>query len=331
MSVVTRTVSALVAGGVTLVTLLGVSGRITGAMSGTAVSGQFRTTWGDPDLQGYWSYATITPLERPGAAGNREYLTEEETDTANEEARTRGDRRSEDPREDVEGAYNAFWWDRGKSTGRTSLIVDPPDGKLPSLTDEGRRRVADRAEYRRLHPADSYEDRPLQERCIIYHGVPPLPTGYNNNYHIVQSPGLVAILDENIHDVRVIPLDGRAHLPDGVPQWNGDSRGRWDGDTLVVETTNYDPRTTFRFPTHSTTLRAEERFRRASQDRIDYRYTITDPGTYVRPWTVELPLSSFEGPIFEYACHEGNYALAHILAGARKEERDAAVARPAAR
>jgi hypothetical protein len=286
-------------------------------------AGEFRTAWGHPDLQGLWSYATITPLERPGAAGEKQFLSEEETEAANEEAQERGDRRSADPRVDVEGAYNSVWWDRGKSTGRTSLIVDPPSGRLPPLTAEAAGLVAARAEHRRLHPADSWEDRPLQERCITYHGVPPLPTGYNNNYHIVQTPTVVAILDENIHDIRIIPLDGRAHLPNRVPQWNGDSRGRWEGDTLIVETTNYDPRTTFRFPTHGPTLRAEERFRRVASNRIDYRYTITDPATYPRPWTVELPLTSFEGPIYEYACHEANYAMTDILAGARKEEAEA--------
>ncbi len=286
-------------------------------------SKQFRTRWGDPDLQGLWSYATVTPLERPSSQADKEFLSAEESAAVNDEAETRGDRRSADPKADIEGAYNAFWWDRGGSTGRTSLIVDPPDGRLPALTPEAQARVASRAAYLRVHPADSWEDRPLQERCILYHGVPPLPTGYNNNYQIVQTPTRVAILDENIHDVRIIPLDGRPHLPASVSQWNGDSRGRWEGDTLIVETKNYSPKTTFRFPVNGPTLVAVERFRRVAQDTIDYRYTITDPATYVRPFTVDLPLSSFEGPIFEYACHEGNYAMEHILSGARMQEREA--------
>jgi hypothetical protein len=284
---------------------------------------QFRTPWGDPDLQGLWSYATVTPLERPSAQAGKEFLSAEESAAVNDEAETRGDRRSADPKADIEGAYNAFWWDRGRSTGRTSLIVDPPDGRLPALTPEAQARVAARAAYLRAHPADSWEDRPLQERCILYHGVPPLPTGYNNNYQIVQTPTRVAILDENIHDVRIIPLDGRPHLPASVSQWNGDSRGRWEGNTLVVETTNYSPKTTFRFPVNGQTLVAVERFTRVAPDVIDYRYTITDPATYAQPFTVELPLAAFEGPIFEYACHEANYAMEHILSGARLEEKEA--------
>jgi hypothetical protein len=279
-----------------------------------------RTPWGDPDLEGIWSYATITPLERPDRYAGREFLTREEVTALNTEAAARGDQRSTDRQADVAGAYNAFWWDRGASTGRTSLIVDPSDGRLPPLTADGQRRRAEAAAARRGGEYDSWEDRPLQERCIIYHGVPPLPTGYNNHYQIVQAPGFVAILDENIHDVRTIPLDGRPHLPAGVRQWNGDSRGRWEGATLVVETANYHPKTTFRFPTAPEKLRAVERFRRVGPDRIDYRYTIHDAATYVSPWTVELPLNRIEGPILEYACHEGNYSLPHVLAGARAQE-----------
>ena len=278
------------------------------------------TPWGDPDLQGLWSYATITPLERPAQDAGKEFLTREEADALNSAAASRGDRRDADPKVDVEGAYNAFWWDRGNSTGRTSLIVDPPNGRLPALTPEGERRRAEAAALRRDHAYDSYENRPLQERCITYHGVPPLPTGYNNHYEIFQTPGYVTILDENIHDARIIPLDGRPHLPQTVRAWNGDSRGRWEGKTLVVETTNYGPNTTFRFPAAPEALRAVERFTRVAPDRIDYRYTIHDSTTYTRPWTVELPLVAFDGPIYEYACHEGNYGLAHVLQGARAQE-----------
>jgi hypothetical protein len=154
----------------------------------------------------------------------------------------------------------------------------------------------------------------------VYHGVPPLPTGYNNNYQIVQTPKLVAILDENIHDVRMIPLDGRSHLPPHLRQWNGDSRGHWEGNTLVVETTNYSEKTTLRFPAAPETLRAVERFTRVAADRIDYRFTINDPTTYTRPWTAALPMTKIEGPIYEYACHEGNYGLAGVLRGYRVEE-----------
>jgi hypothetical protein len=286
------------------------------------------TPWGEPDLQGKWSYATITPLERPSAQAGREALTAEEVAAVDADARTGADRRDGGAEADLARAYNAYWYDRGTSTGRTALIVDPPDGRLPPLTPEGRRRQALADERERTHPYDSWEDRPLQERCIVYHGVPPLPTGYNNTYQIFQTPGYVAILDENIHDVRGIPLDGRPHLGQGIRQWNGDSRGRWEGDTLVVETTNYSPRTIFKFPAAGETLHAVERFTRVAVDRIDYQFTITDPTTYTRSWTASLPLAGLPGyVIYEYACHEGNYSIRNVLSGARAQEASASRAR----
>jgi len=280
-----------------------------------------RTSWGDPDLQGKWSYATVTPLERPAAQAGRDVLSKEEIAAVDSEARNGADRRDGGADADLARAYNAYWYDRGKSNGRTSLIIDPPDGRLPALTAEGRRRQALSDEHEAAHPYDSWEDRPLQERCIVYHGVPPLPTGYNNTYQIFQTPGSVVILDENIHDVRVIPLDGRPPLRSNIRQWNGDSRGHWDGNTLVVETTNYSPRTTFRFPVAAETLSAVEHFTRVAADEIDFRFTITDPTTYTRPWTVSLPLAGVpDYHIFEYACHEGNYSIRNVLSGARAEE-----------
>src|SRR5262249_32058714 len=198
-----------------------------------------RTPWGEPDLQGKWSYATITPLERPTDQSGKDRLTAEEVSTLNEASRTSADRRDGTPEADLERAYNAHWYDRGKSIGRTSLIVDPPDGRLPPLTAEGRAREAARVAQQAGHEYDSWENRPLQARCTTKHGVPPLPTGYNNTYQIFQTPGQVVILDENIHDVRTIPLDGRPHLGRNLRQWNGNSIGHWDGATLVVETTNY--------------------------------------------------------------------------------------------
>ena len=286
-----------------------------------------RTAWGDPDLQGMWSYATVTPLERAGGEAGKQVLRDEEVAALDVEARTGADRRDGTAEADLARAYNAFWYDRGKSDGRTSLIVDPPDGRLPPLTPEGQKRQAARAAYLRAHPADSWEDQPLRERCIIYHGVPPLPTGYNNTYQIFQSPGYVAILDENIHDVRGIPLDGRPHVGRNIRQWNGDSRGHWENDTLVVETTNYSPQTTFRFPVAGETLRAVERFTRVAADKIDYRFTIEDPTTYTKPWSVALPMTNLpDYVIYEYACHEGNYAIAHVLEGARAQEKTAAAA-----
>jgi hypothetical protein len=281
-----------------------------------------RTAWGEPDLQGKWSYATITPLERPAGQAGKETLTDGEVAALNEDARTSADRRDGGAEADLARAYNAHWYDRGKSVGRTSLIIDPPDGRLP-LTVEGRARQATRAAEQAGREYDSWENRPLPERCITYHGVPPLPTGYNNTYQIFQSPGAVVILDENIHDVPTIPLDGRPHLGPKVRQWNGNSIGHWDGNTLVVETTNYSAAAALRFPVAAESVRATERFTRAAPDRIDYRFTIDDRVTYTRPWTAAIPLIGVpDYTIFEYACHEGNYSIRNVLSGARAQERN---------
>ncbi len=286
-----------------------------------------RTPWGDPDLQGIWNNGTITPLERPASAGHKDILSEEEAQGLDQEAATRADpnRRPTDKVADLELAYNAEWWDRGKSVGRTSLIIDPPDGRLPPLTPDGqKKREALMAIKRSRGPADSWEDRPYQERCLLYHGVPPLPTGYNNNYHIVQTPALVAILHEMLHEVRMIPIDGRRHAPSHIRLWMGDSRGHWEGDTLVVETTNYSSRIeTFRFPSDSATLRVVEQFKRVSADKIDYQWTVDNPTMYTRQWTAILPMTKADGPIFEYACHEGNYGLRNVLSGFRAQEKSA--------
>jgi hypothetical protein len=275
------------------------------------------TAWGDPDLQGVWSYASLTPLERPASVAGREFFTREEA-AAREEA-TEVD---EPPRPGDTGTYNAFWFDRGKiaSNLRTSLVVDPPDGRLP-LTPQARQSLAAKAEYTRAHPADSWLDRSAWDRCITYHGVPPISTGYNNTYQIFQAPGYVAILVENIHDVRVIPLDGRPRLNEGIRQWNGDSRGHWEGKTLVVETTNYSDQTQLRFPSSRNT-RAVERFTRAANDVIDYQFTIDDPTVYTKAWTAVRPMTSLPNyQIYEYACHEGNHAMSGILGGARADEK----------
>ena len=290
-------------------------------VSGSATA---RTPWGDPNLQGIWSYATITPLQRPATLAEREFLTAEEVSEQNqrEAGRALSERRAELTADrDLALAYNQVWWDRGMSTGRTSLIVDPPNGRLPPLTPEAQRRQAAQREYRRAHPYDSWEDRPLQERCMTYQRVPPVPSGYNNTYHILQTPEHVAIFNEMIHDVRFVPLDGRAPIDDGIRQWNGDSRGRWEGDTLVVETTNYRDTTTWRGFPGTRALRAVERFTRIDADTIDYRFTIDDDATYEQPFTVELPLTRPpDYVIYEYACHEGNYSIANVLAGERALE-----------
>jgi len=285
-----------------------------------------RTPWGDPDIQGTWNNGTITPLERARGAGEKELLTKAEEEEINEQsdARATPENRPRDAAQDVELAYDQVWWDRGKSIGRTSLIVDPKDGRLPPLTPQGEKLMAEREAVRAGRGAfDSWTDRPLQERCILYHGVPPLPTGYNNNYEITQAPGVVAILHEEIHEVRIIPLDGRPHAGSSIRQWMGDSRGHWEGDTLVVETTNFRPDATFRFPADPATLRIVERFRRVAPDGIDYQFTVENPTFYSSTWTATLPMRPGDGLIYEYACHEGNYAIVHVLQGHRAEEKRA--------
>jgi hypothetical protein len=283
-----------------------------------------RTPWGEPDLQGVWSYATLTPLERPSSQVGRKTLTDAEVAALDQEALTGADRRDGSADVDLARAYNAAWYDWGTSDGRTSLIVDPADGRLPPLTAEGQRRYPPGWSFLAGSGFDSYEDRPLPERCITYHGVPPLPSGYNSTYQIFQTPGYVAIVDENIHDVRRIPLDGTPHLDRKIRQWNGDSRGHWEGNSLVVETTNYSSKTVLRFPAGGETVRAVERFTRVAPRSIDYRFTITDPATYTRPWSATLPMVNLpEYVIYEYACHEGNYAIANALSGARAHDQAA--------
>jgi alkylhydroperoxidase family enzyme len=305
-------------------------GRAPAVQPSTAARSAPTTPWGDPDLQGIWSNSTITPLERPAAFAGRAFLTEQESAALDRAAAVRGDQRSTNPVADVDGAYNQFWWDRGNtiSTRRTSLIVDPEDGRLPPLTEAGRRRAAQVAEAMG-RPSHGPEDRNLAERCVT-RGAPKLPGGYNNNFHILQTPGYVAILQEMIHEVRIIPLDGRPHLPPTIQQWMGDSRGRWEGDTLVVDTTNYHHLVSFNSfnccPGAGGNLHIVERYRRVGPDTIDFRFTVNDPTTYSRPFTIELPMQRAEGPVYEYACHEGNDGMAGILSGARALEHPPAAA-----
>lgn len=274
------------------------------------------TPWGDPDLQGIWSYASLTPLQRPERLGEKAFYTPEEAAAIN----TRTLREPEDQPEDV-GTYNVEWFDRGQVSAdlRTSLIVDPADGRLP-LRPEAEEQLAQEQAYRRAHDTDSWEFRSNWDRCITYHGVPPISTGYNNTYQIMQSPGYVAIYVEMIHDVRLIPLDDRPRLHDNIRHWNGDSRGWWEGDTLVVETSNFSDKTQHRFPSSRDT-RTVERFTRVGEDMIDYQFTVADPKLYTQPWTAVRPMPRLaDYTIYEYACHEGNYAMANILRGARVEE-----------
>jgi hypothetical protein len=256
-------------------------------------------------------------LQRPAAAGDKVELTDAEIEALRLAADEQQDAA---PRPGDPGTYNAFWWDRGQAINRTSLIIDPPDGRLPALTPQAEKARAARRAYQAAHPYDSYLDLVPTLRCIMYHGVPPLPSGYNNTYQIFQTPGMVAILDEEIHHVRLIPMDRRPHLSSAVRHWNGDSRGHWEGNTLVVETTNFNDKTDLRYGGSSNT-QAVERFTRVGPYSIDYRYTITDPTVYTRPFTVAIPMSKRDDNILEYACHEGNYSIEHTLLGARAQEK----------
>ena len=303
-----------------------------------------RTPWGDPDLQGAWNNATTTPLQRPLDLEGKEFLTDEEvserdavvafersTDRRDEDAPALGPSAPRGGRgtvADVERAYNEFWWERGATiaNNRTSIIVDPSNGRLPAMTSSGRDRLdglASTASQRGL--SDSYTDRRLGERCIIYRGVPPIPTGYNNNYLIVQNPTFVAILQEHIHDVRIIPLDGRPAVAPNVRQWLGTSRGHWEDDTLVVETSNFNDRALLRGLSGppSESLRVVERFTRVADGTIDYQFTVEDSETWARPWSGSIPMTKIDGALYEYACHEGNYGMTNLLAGARAEEQAA--------
>ena len=285
---------------------------------------------GQPDLQGIWTNATITPFERPSELAGKEFLTEKEA--AELEARAAGNRVDAPPRAGDTGSYNQFWFDSGTKvikTRRTSLVVDPPDGRVPLRPEAEAKR-----DYDLEHSADSYEHMSVWDRCIT-RGVPGgmFPAGYNNAYQIVQIPGYVVILYEMIHEARVIPLDGRPHLPPGVGLWNGDPVGRWEGNTLVVDTTNFNGKGWIATSAaagrvkgipQSTALHVVERFTRVDADTIDYEVTIDDPNVYTRPWKVAIPLNRDPAyVIYEYACHEGNSAVENILAGGRARDKAA--------
>ena len=289
-----------------------------------------RTADGHPDLQGVWDFRSATPLERPARFAGREFMTPEEVVEYERLALEREDGRPpDDARSTEEQSVHPVWWlDYGKKvvkTARTSLIVDPPDGKMPPQTPQARERLAARRAEAKTHgPADSYENRSLFERCLT-RGVPEtlLPGPYNNNLQIVQSPNYMILHTEMIHEARVVPMDGRPHADANVRQWLGDPRGRWEGDTLVVDSTNFTDRTSFRGS--GATLHLVERFTRIDADTLEYRFTVDDPATWTRSWTVAYPMTRSDGPMYEYACHEGNYGLRDILSGARWEDKDAGV------
>jgi hypothetical protein len=281
-----------------------------------------------PDLQGIWTNVTLTPLERPANLRDKAFFTPQEAAAFEKETLERNnmDRRDGGPDADVGRAYNDAWYDRGTKvvkTLRTSLIVDPPDGHIPPSLPEAQRRQQERAAANRGRQFDGPENRSLAERCIIWPtlGPPMLPSFYNNNYQIVQGPGYVAILSEMIHDVRMIPTDGRPHLPSNIRLWAGDPRGHWEGNTLVVDTTNFTDKTAWR--NSSEKLHLVERFTRVDADTLMYQVTVEDPATWDKPWKIEIPMRKTTGPIFEYACQEGNYAMEGMLAGARAEEKKA--------
>jgi len=296
-----------------------------------------RTPEGRPDLQGVWDYRTITPLERPAALGEKRFFTAEEAANFERDENRRQNRDLIDPAKG--GAqyppggvvpYNEFWYDRGNritTSLRTSLIVDPPDGRLPPRTPEGQKKAdaraaASRADQLGHPPADSYDDRPLTERCVLgFNAGPPMtPGAYNNNVQILQNARYVVIANEMVHDARVIPLDGRPHGK--VRQWLGDSRGRWEGDTLIVDTTNFYRETSL--AGSSANMHLVERFTRVDADTLLYEFTVDDPSTWTKPWTAQVPMRRSQEQIYEYACHEGNYALPNMLRGARAEEKTAA-------
>ena len=290
-----------------------------------------RTPDGRPDLNGVWDFATVTPMERPPELASKALLSEQEAAEFEAKSAQRNNRDFNVPAGNV-GDYNNFWYDRGTKvlgSRRTSLIVDPSDGRIPPLTPEARKREAEETEARRgvgideptpggwLHDLGSGG---LRVRCILgFNSGPPMtPGAYNNNVQLFQAPGYFAILNEMIHNARVVPLDGRPHGK--LRQWAGDSRGRWEGDTLVVDTTNFLGETLF--TGSSANLHLVERFTRVDRDTLQYEFTVEDPTTWTRSWTAQILMAKSQGPIYEYACHEGNYGLGHILAGART--RDAA-------
>jgi hypothetical protein len=307
------------------------------ALAGATASAQSpRTPWGAPDLQGTWSNATLTPLQRPAELKDKEFFTEAEAKAYVKQRLTAqsGDENIEkDKASGNVGSYNDAWMDRGNDvvpTRRTSLITEPKTGRVPPLTADAQRQFEREQAYAAAHPADTPEDRYLTERCIGFGGghAPMLPEPYNNNYYIVQTPDYVTIMAELNHEVRIIPIDGRPHLPAGVTQWVGDSRGKWEGDTLVVETTQTKPNRHYYGvqmldSVMSDKFRVVEQFTRTKPDEIRYRATVYDP-VFTAPWTVEIFMHPQNGQMVEYACHEGNYGMRGLLSAAREEEKKAA-------
>jgi hypothetical protein len=279
-----------------------------------------RTPWGDPDLQGLWSNATVAPLERPAMLANKPFWTEAEAAEV-EKNGLQTLLKAVAAEVPVSGELNETWLEVGKvlRNRNTSMVIDPPDGRIPYTPDGKKRWDAQPTLGKRL-TADAPEERALIERCIQVDPVLLPNPFYNNHHQIVQAPGYVMILSEVIHQARIIPLDGRPRVDPHLTQWFGDPRGHWEGQTLVVETTNFREQGLFRGATAA--LRLEERFTRVDAATIDYELKVTDPATFTQPWTAVSTLRATAGPLFEYGCHEGNYSMPAILRGARVEEKD---------
>ena len=280
-----------------------------------------------PDLEGIWSFSTLTPVERPAEVGGRPFFRDEEAAAYEKRTLEGGDRDRRDggAAVDVARAVNDYWFERGTRVstvnGRkpSSMVTDPPDGRIPAQTPDARAKAAARQAENRAHPADGPENRSLQERCLSFNAGPPiLPGPYNNYVQLMQFPGYVIVFTEMIHDARIVPLDGRPHRSPSIRQWLGDSVGHYEGATLVVDTTNFTDKTNFRGT--GVGLHLIERFTR-SGDMLQYEFTVDDPSTFTKPWTAMLPMTRTTDRIFEYACHEGNHALVDILRGARYQEK----------
>jgi hypothetical protein len=294
---------------------------------GTLAAQQARTPDGHPDLQGIWNSASGTPMERPNEFKGKEFLSEQEAAAWQKKMVVRSKQPDYKPGDGHIGSYNDVFWEMGTrpvKTLRTSMVVDPADGRIPALTPtaaaERARRLA-----RTQHP-DGADDLGLGDRCLMFSTAsPPMtPYIYNSNYRIVQTRDQVAISVEMVHDTRIIPLDGRPHLPANVRLWMGDSVGHWEGETLVVDTTNFGDTTSFYGSDRN--LHVVERFRRFDAETLLYQFEVDDPTAFTRPWKGEYTMEAATGPLFEYACHEGNYALPDLLKGERADERAAAKA-----
>jgi len=278
-----------------------------------------RTADGHADLQGMWDFAQLTPFERPGNFAGRNTVSDEEAEEFAQQRieSTNKDRRDGGAAADVERAYNDFWWDFGTRVSKqSSLVVDPPDGHVPPLTAEAEKRAAERR-----NRFDNPEERPLPERCILgfNSGPPMVPSAYNNNVQIVQTRDHIVIVNEMIHSARIIDFSRRAHWPKAMRFLTGDSIAHWEGDTLVVDTTNYERDGVFRGSTAE--LHLVERFTRMDGDTLQYEFRVEDAATWAKPWAVSMTMARTEQPMFEYACHEGNYALEGVLKGARYQDR----------